>query len=70
LDSALLDELRHRHAEPHRQHHTWQRVAGMVAEAEEIAHGIGDRPAFLLACCSTAPCLTGASPAMPRRPSR
>jgi predicted metal-dependent HD superfamily phosphohydrolase len=49
LDSALLDELRHRHAEPHRHHHGWARVAGMLAEVEEIAHGIGDRPAFLLA---------------------
>jgi predicted metal-dependent HD superfamily phosphohydrolase len=49
LTPDLLAELRHRHEEPHRHHHRWDRVAGMVAEAEEIAHGIGDRTAFLLA---------------------
>jgi predicted metal-dependent HD superfamily phosphohydrolase len=49
LTPDLLAELRHRHAEPHRHHHTWARVAAMIAEAEEIAHGIADRPAFLLA---------------------
>jgi predicted metal-dependent HD superfamily phosphohydrolase len=49
LTPDLLAELRHRHEEPHRHHHRWARVAAMVAEAEEISHGIGDRPAFLLA---------------------
>ncbi len=45
----LLDDLQRRHAEPHRRHHTWARVTGMLATAEEIAHGIADRPAFILA---------------------
>lgn len=45
----LLAELRHRHAEPHRHHHGWARVAGMLAMTEDIAHGVADRPAFLLA---------------------
>jgi predicted metal-dependent HD superfamily phosphohydrolase len=49
MTPELLAELRHRHAEPHRHHHDWSRVAGMLAMTEEIAHGIADRPAFLLA---------------------
>jgi predicted metal-dependent HD superfamily phosphohydrolase len=49
VDSTILAELQHRHAEPHRRHHGWPRVAGMLAMAEEVAHGIADRPAFILA---------------------
>ena len=49
MDQGVLADLQHRHAEPHRHHHTWPRVAAMLAMTEEIAHGIADRPAFLLA---------------------
>jgi predicted metal-dependent HD superfamily phosphohydrolase len=49
VDPAFLAELQRRHAEPHRRHHTWSRVAGLLAMAEEVAHGIADRPAFILA---------------------
>ncbi|MGG5808918.1 HD domain-containing protein [Falsiroseomonas sp. CW058] len=49
MDPAFLAELQRRHAEPHRRHHGWSRVAGMLAMAEEVAHGIADRPSFILA---------------------
>jgi predicted metal-dependent HD superfamily phosphohydrolase len=49
INPLVFDALRHRHGEPHRHHHTWARVAAMMALTEEVAHGIGDRPAFLLA---------------------
>jgi len=44
-----MEELRRRHAEPHRALHDWSRVAGLLAEAEELAAAVADRPAFILA---------------------
>lgn len=49
MDPALMEELRRRHAEPHRALHDWSRVAGLLVQAEELAGAVGDRPAFLLA---------------------
>ncbi len=49
MDAAILDELRRRYAEPHRHLHVWSHVARLLAEAEEIAAAIADRPAFILA---------------------
>lgn len=49
MDAAILAELQRRYAEPHRHFHRWPRVAAMLAEAEEVAHGIAERPAFVLA---------------------
>lgn len=49
MDAAILQELRRRYAEPHRRLHVWPQVAAMLAEAEEIAAAIADRPAFILA---------------------
>jgi predicted metal-dependent HD superfamily phosphohydrolase len=49
VDAAILDELRQRYAEPHRHLHVWPHVAGLLAQAEEIAAAIADRPAFILA---------------------
>jgi predicted metal-dependent HD superfamily phosphohydrolase len=49
VDAAILEELRRRYAEPHRRLHGWAHVARMLAEAEEIAAAIADRPAFILA---------------------
>ena len=49
MDAAILDELRQRYAEPHRHLHVWPHVAGLLAQAEEIAAAIADRPAFILA---------------------
>ncbi len=44
-----MEELRRRHAEPHRALHDWSRVATLLAEAEELAGAVADRPAFILA---------------------
>lgn len=44
-----MEELRRRHAEPHRALHDWSRVAALLAEAEDLAAAIADRPAFILA---------------------
>ena len=44
-----MEELRRRHAEPHRALHDWARVAALLTEAEELAGAIADRPAFILA---------------------
>jgi predicted metal-dependent HD superfamily phosphohydrolase len=49
VDAAILEELRRRYAEPHRRLHGWSHVARMLADAEEIAAAIADRPAFILA---------------------
>jgi len=49
LDPAIVAELRRRHAEPHRAWHGWERVAGMLARAEELAHAVAEPPAFVLA---------------------
>ena len=49
MDAVLLAELRRRYAEPHRHLHVWSHVAAMLAEAEEVAAAIADRPAFILA---------------------
>ncbi|MCZ8149783.1 MAG: hypothetical protein O9325_18275 [Roseomonas sp.] len=49
MDAAILDELRRRYAEPHRHLHVWSHVAVLLAQAEEIAAAIADRPAFILA---------------------
>lgn len=49
MDAAILEELRRRYAEPHRHLHVWSHVARLLAEAEEIAAAIADRPAFILA---------------------
>ncbi len=49
MTPAILAELQHRHREPHRHHHDWSRIAGMLAMAEEVPHAIGDRAAFILA---------------------
>ena len=49
MDAAILDELRRRYAEPHRHLHVWAHVAGLLAQAEEVAAAIADRPAFILA---------------------
>lgn len=49
MDAAVLAELRRRYAEPHRVHHGWDRIAGMMAAAEEVVGGIADRTAFILA---------------------
>lgn len=44
-----MQELRQRHAEPHRALHDWSRIADLLAQAEELAGAIADRPAFVLA---------------------
>lgn len=49
LKPEVIAELRRRHAEPHRAFHDWTRVAELLAMAEEVAHGIADRTAFILA---------------------
>ncbi|WP_164695041.1 HD domain-containing protein [Falsiroseomonas algicola] len=49
MTPAILADLRHRHAEPHRAWHDWNRVAGILAMAEEISAAIADKPAFIIA---------------------
>lgn len=49
MDPAILEELRRRYAEPHRHLHVWSHVARLLAEAEDIAAAVADRPAFILA---------------------
>ena len=49
MTPAILADLRHRHAEPHRAWHDWHRVAGLLAMAEEVSPAIADKPAFILA---------------------
>jgi predicted metal-dependent HD superfamily phosphohydrolase len=49
MTPALFAELQRRHAEPHRAHHDWARVAGMLAMAEDVSHAIAGRAAFILA---------------------
>lgn len=49
MTPAILADLRHRHAEPHRAWHDWNRVADMLAMAEEVSAAIADKPAFILA---------------------
>jgi predicted metal-dependent HD superfamily phosphohydrolase len=49
VDAALLAELQRRYAEPHRHAHCWPRVSAMLAEAEEVAQAIAERPPFVLA---------------------
>jgi predicted metal-dependent HD superfamily phosphohydrolase len=49
LDTSIIADLRRRHAEPHRAHHAWPRIVQMLATAEDIAHGIAERQAFILA---------------------
>lgn len=49
LDSGILAELRRRHAEPHRFHHTWAHVGERMALAEEVLNGIAGHRAFILA---------------------
>lgn len=49
LDPPVLAELRWRYADPSRTCHDWTRVAEMLAQAEDLAHAIAERPAFILA---------------------
>lgn len=49
LTSEVLADLRHRHAEPHRKAHGWDRVGELLAFAEDVVNGIAERPAFILA---------------------
>jgi predicted metal-dependent HD superfamily phosphohydrolase len=49
LEPAVLSDLRGRYAEPHRLCHDWDRVAEMLAMAEDLAHAIAERGAFILA---------------------
>jgi predicted metal-dependent HD superfamily phosphohydrolase len=49
MTPAILADLRHRHAEPHRAWHDWNRVAEILAMAEELAPAIADKPAFIIA---------------------
>jgi predicted metal-dependent HD superfamily phosphohydrolase len=49
LTSETLADLRHRHAEPHRKLHTWDRVGELLQFAEDVVNGIAERPAFILA---------------------
>lgn len=49
MDAGVLAALQRRYAEPHRHFHRWPRVAALLAEAEEVAAAIADRPAFILA---------------------
>ncbi len=49
LTPEVLAELRRRYGEPHRAFHDWARVAELIDMAEEVAGGIGDRTAFILA---------------------
>jgi predicted metal-dependent HD superfamily phosphohydrolase len=49
VDAAILEELRRRYAEPHRRLHAWSHVARLLAEAEDLAAAVADRPAFILA---------------------
>lgn len=49
LPPAVLADLQHRHAEPHRAHHVWASVAERLALAEEVLGGIADKLAFILA---------------------
>ena len=49
MTPAILADLRHRHAEPHRAWHDWNRVADLLAMAEEVSPAIADKPAFILA---------------------
>lgn len=49
MNAAIMEELRRRHAEPHRALHGWSRVAALLAEAEDLAGAVADRPAFILA---------------------
>lgn len=44
-----MEELRRRYAEPHRALHDWARVAELLAQAEDLAGAVADRPAFILA---------------------
>jgi predicted metal-dependent HD superfamily phosphohydrolase len=44
-----MSELRGRYGEPHRACHDWARVAEMLAMAEDLAHAIAERGAFILA---------------------
>lgn len=49
LPPAVLADLQHRHAEPHRVHHVWAGVGERLALAEEVLGGIAGRLAFILA---------------------
>jgi predicted metal-dependent HD superfamily phosphohydrolase len=49
LDAAVLTDLRRRYAEPHRIHHGWTRIGGMLGVAEDVAAAISNRTAFILA---------------------
>ena len=49
LEPAVLSDLRGRYAEPHRSCHDWARVAEMLAMAEDLAHAIAERGAFIVA---------------------
>ena len=49
LEPAILSDLRGRYAEPHRICHDWARVAEMLAMAEDLAHAIAERGAFIVA---------------------
>ncbi len=49
LGSGVLAELRRRYTEPHRAYHTWDRIAEMLARAEEVVGGIAGRSPFILA---------------------
>ncbi|MGG5886557.1 HD domain-containing protein [Falsiroseomonas sp. HC035] len=49
LDAAVLTDLRRRYAEPHRIHHGWARIGGMLEVAEDVAGAIANRSAFILA---------------------
>ncbi|WP_237214799.1 HD domain-containing protein [Falsiroseomonas oryziterrae] len=49
MDPGIVAELRARHAEPHRAWHGWDRVAAMLAEAEDLAHAVAVPSAFVLA---------------------
>jgi predicted metal-dependent HD superfamily phosphohydrolase len=49
LNAEVLAELRRRYAEPHRIHHGWARIGGMLAVAEDVSGAIANRAAFILA---------------------
>jgi predicted metal-dependent HD superfamily phosphohydrolase len=49
MTPAILADLQHRHAEPHRAWHNWSRISAMLGMAEEVSHALADRPAFILA---------------------
>jgi predicted metal-dependent HD superfamily phosphohydrolase len=49
LNAEVLADLRRRYAEPHRIHHGWARIGGMLAVAEDVSGAIANRGAFILA---------------------